>query len=241
VKRTYSKTETIIISDLHIGHKGSKIQKLCAFLDWLLKLPPKRLILDGDVFELWSTNYKKAGAYEYRAFQKILALSEKGTHVVYIPGNHDRAFRTFWKFTLGNIKVRNEYILKQNGNRYLVIHGDEFDAFTRNHVVLSLIIDQLYTLLIKFSIALKQVLKINTSLASKRNSEHYEKVVAKIRRAALLYARSRLFDGIIIGHTHQAEVSVDKHGITYANAGDWLENASYIVVGKSITIHDFDS
>jgi len=61
----------------------------------------------------------------------------------------------------------------------------------------------------------------------------------KIKKAALVYAGSRKLDGVIIGHTHWPEVFTDINGIVYANAGDWIENCSYLVVNDEIKLEYF--
>lgn len=241
MKLNYEKSDTIIISDVHIGSKNSKTSKLYDFLDLLLETPPKRLIVAGDLFELWSTNYKKIGKYEHKVIRKILELSQNKVEIIYIPGNHDRAFRAFRKFTLGNIKIKREYIIKHKRKKYIVMHGDEFDAFTRNHVILSLIIDQLYVLIIKWSAFVKRFFGFRMSLSSKKNSKRYLKIVKKIKKAALTYARSKKIDGIIIGHTHYPEIFENVDGIIYANSGDWVDSLSYIVVGDEIKLQYFRS
>lgn len=228
----YKKTDTLVISDVHLGSTKSKADRLFHFLDMLLKNPPNRLIVAGDLFELWSTNYKDILKYEYKIIRKIFDLSEQGVKVVYIPGNHDRAFRAFEFFTLGKIKIRNEYVIKDNHKRYLVMHGDEFDAFTRNHVVISILLDQLYVFLIKWSGFLKRHFGINTSVVKDKNSKKYQKIIKKIRRAALTYARSRGMDGIIIGHTHNPDIFQDKDEKIYINSGDWVDNCSYVVISN---------
>lgn len=235
----YQRGDTLIVSDLHIGSIGSRAADFCAFLEVLLIHPPKRLILAGDVFEMWNTNYKTMGRYEYAIFEKILLLTEKGTRIVYIPGNHDRAFRGFRKITFGKIKIRNEYILRSHHKKYLVIHGDEFDAFTSHHIILALILDQLYMLLIRFTAFFKRFWGINVSLAAKKHSARYMKMVTQVRQAAFLYARSRKMNGIIIGHSHWPELIENENHIIYANAGDWIDNLSYVVVGENISLRTF--
>jgi len=237
---TYRKEDTIIVSDLHLGSLASSPVIFSKFLEMLLANPPKRLILAGDIFEMWNANYQNLGPAEYRTITKVFSLAEKGTHLVYIPGNHDRAFRGFRKITMGKIKIRNEYVLHHNHHKYLVLHGDEFDAFTSNHVVLSLILDQLYVALIKFSAFCKRFVGWRVSLAEHKYSKRYEKMVAKIRKAAVYYAHSREMNGIIMGHTHWPEIVREKDELVYANCGDWLETCSYVVVGDEITLHTFN-
>jgi len=236
VEPDYHKGDTIVISDIHLGSKQSKVKKLASFLRELLKKPPKRIVLAGDVFELWSTNYKNIEADEHRVITLIAKLSEEGTKVVYIPGNHDRAFRAFFRFTFGKIKMRTEYVIKHNNKKYLVMHGDEFDAFTRNHVIISILLDQVYILLVKINSFIRIFSRSKKSLSAAKNSKKYAEIVSRIRALALSYARSRKMDGIIIGHSHWPELLSDPDGVTYANSGDWLDNCSYIVVGDTLKL-----
>lgn len=228
-----------MISDLHMGSGSFKAEKLYAFLDALLKNPPQRLIINGDAFEFWSTEYKEMGKQEYRCIRKALELSENGVKLVFIPGNHDRAARGLVKIKFGKIKIVNEYIIRSNGKKYVVMHGDEFDAFVRNHIIMTLLIDKLYYYVVKVGAFCKRIIGYNVSIANKKNSARYMKYVNKIKAAALVYARSRKVDGIIIGHSHYPEVVQNEKGIIYANSGDWTESCSYLVVNHGVQLGFF--
>lgn len=232
----YQKNDTIVISDFHLGSKKSDPSKLCHFLSELLKDPPKRVVINGDVFEFWSQSYKDIGQIEHKVVKLVMELMEEGTKVVYIPGNHDRAFRAFFKITFGKFKLRDEYIIRNDHKKYLVMHGDEFDAFTRNHAIVSLLIDQIYVFLIKLNFWMKKYLHSKKSLASLKHSKKYAETVERIRNLAMTYAKSRRVDGIIIGHSHWPEIVTAPHGITYVNSGDWIESFSYVVVGEEIKL-----
>ncbi|EKE18712.1 MAG: hypothetical protein ACD_9C00256G0002 [uncultured bacterium] len=235
----YNKEDTIVMSDFHLGSNKSKSKEIVKFLAELLKVPPKRLVLAGDVFELWSTNYKKIEDHEHRVITLVAQLSEQGTRIVYIPGNHDRAFWAFSKFTFGKIKMRNEYVVRHNHHKYLVMHGDEFDAFTRNHVVISILLDQLYVLLVKLNAFIRFFSRSRKSLSAEKHSKKYAEMVSKIRNLALSYARSRKLSGIVIGHSHWPEIITEPDGIVYANCGDWIDSCSYIVIGDKVHLEYF--
>ncbi|EKE15591.1 MAG: metallophosphoesterase [uncultured bacterium] len=235
----YHKNDTIVISDFHLGTKNAKVEKLSRFLTVLLENPPHRVIVAGDAFEFWSTNYKNIGRQEHQIVTKLSALSELGTKLVYIPGNHDRAFRAFSKFAFGKIKICSEYIIRSDHKKYLVLHGDEFDSFTRNHVVISILLDQLYILLVKVSVFARRFFGKKKSLSSKKHSSKYGEIVEKIRALALAYARSRKFNGIIMGHTHWPELVRNPDDLIYANCGDWIDNCSFVVVGEDVTLQYF--
>ena len=239
VKLEYKKENTIVISDFHMGSSKGSVKELASFLNNLLKNPPKRVIVAGDAFELWSANYKDIGVPEHKIVTLLAKLSEEGTKIVYIPGNHDRAFRAFGKFTFGKIKIRNEYVIESGDKKYLVVHGDEFDTFTRNHMIISILLDQLYVLLVRLNKFIKRFVGQKKSLSAKKHSHRYADVVKNIRNLALTYARSRKFDGIIIGHTHWPEVFTASDGMVYANSGDWIDSLSYIVVGDDIQLKYF--
>ena len=235
----YNREDTIVMSDFHLGSNKSNTKEIVRFLGELVKFPPHRLILAGDVFELWSTNYKNIGANEHRVITLVSELSEKGTKIVYIPGNHDRAFWAFSKFTFGKIKIRNEYIVRRGHKKYLVMHGDEFDAFTRNHVVISILLDQLYVWLVKINSFLRVFSRKKDSLSADKHSKKYAEMVARIKKLAVAYARSRKLDGIVIGHSHWPELELQPDDIVYANSGDWIDSCSYIVIGDSVRLEYF--
>ena len=238
-KIAWTKNDTLVVSDIHLGTKNSQTGKFYDFLSLLLENKPKRLVIAGDLFELWSTDFKKMGEMEYRIIRRIIELSQNGIKVVYIPGNHDRAFSAFKKITLGEIKLRDEYVIKNERKKYLVIHGDEFDFFTRNHIIISILLDQLLVLLVKVGIWVKRFFNINISVASKKKSQKYQKIVKRIRNAALAYAKSRKMKGIIMGHTHWPEIMENKKGIEYVNDGDWLDTCTYAVVGEKVKLEYF--
>ena len=83
----------IWISDIHLGTAGCKVDYL---LDFLRHHESDTLYLVGDIVDGWAL---KRGWYWRQSHndvvQKILRKSRKGTHVIYIPGNHDEALRGY--------------------------------------------------------------------------------------------------------------------------------------------------
>jgi UDP-2,3-diacylglucosamine pyrophosphatase LpxH len=61
--------------------------------------------------------------------QKVLRKVRKGTRVSYIAGNHDEAARQFLGLAFGGIEIRDEAVHAMvDGRKFLVIHGDLYDA-----------------------------------------------------------------------------------------------------------------
>ena len=75
----------------------------------------------------------------------ILGKAKHGTIIIYIPENHDELLRPYDQIILGNLEIYNKYIYKTNdGKRFLILHGDEFDCIVMNSTTLALISSALY-------------------------------------------------------------------------------------------------
>jgi len=84
---------TIWISDIHLGTPGCKAEFLLDFLKWN---DSDTLYLVGDIIDLWAMKRKWYWPQTHNdVIRKILKRASKGTHVTYIPGNHDDFFRNF--------------------------------------------------------------------------------------------------------------------------------------------------
>ena len=85
------KFRTVWISDTHLGTAGCNAELLH---DFLHSIKPETLYLVGDIIDGWRL---KRGWYwpaqHNDIVRRVLKLANKGTRVVYIPGNHDEAAR----------------------------------------------------------------------------------------------------------------------------------------------------
>src|SRR3546814_1324823 len=60
--------------------------------------------------------------------RRIMKRAKRGTHVVYIPGNHDEMFRQFAGANFGGVEIRKKAVhTTVDGRRLLILHGDEFE------------------------------------------------------------------------------------------------------------------
>ena len=91
-----NKYKTIIMSDLHLGARQSQTDKIIEFLD---NNTSERLILNGDIIDGWAL--KGNGKWTpncTKIFRRFMKMSEKGTKVIYIRGNHDDFLKDFIPF-----------------------------------------------------------------------------------------------------------------------------------------------
>ncbi|HEX6831186.1 MAG TPA: metallophosphoesterase, partial [Methyloceanibacter sp.] len=134
------RVRTLFLSDVHLGTKGSQADML---LEFLKHYDADTIYLVGDFIDGWRL---KSGWYWPQAHndvvQKLLRKVRKGTHLIYIPGNHDEFLRDYAGNNFGGIEVMDRAVHEAaDGRRYLVIHGDQFDIVVRHAPWLALLGD----------------------------------------------------------------------------------------------------
>lgn len=224
---------TVWISDTHLGTPGCNAELL---LDFLKSVDCETLFLVGDIVDGWQL--KKGWYWPPRhndVVRCILKKAKHGTRVVYVPGNHDEAFRDFVGLNFGGVEVTAEAMHDTaDRRRLLVVHGDTFDSVVLYAKWLAFLGDHAYTLLLKVNRlvngcrralgmpywSLSAVLKKRVKNAVQYISQ-YEEVVAHA-------AVERGADGVVCGHIHSAEVRQIGE-ITYYNDGDWVESCTALV------------
>lgn len=223
---------TLFLSDLHLGTRGCQAERV---LDFLRHHDADTIYLVGDIIDGWQL---KSGWYWPQTHndivQKFLRKARKGTLIVYVPGNHDDFLRAYLGIHLGGVIVEEPSVhIGANGKRYLVIHGDLFDAVVTNARWLALLGDWAYTWALGLNQifnrvrrrlgfpywSLSQWAKLKVKNAVSYINE-YEKIIAS-------EARRMDADGVICGHIHHAVIK-NTNGIRYINCGDWVESCSAV-------------
>ena len=232
-ERAHASYRSVFISDVHLGTRGCQAEIL---LDFLRHMSCERLYLVGDIVDGWRM---KRGWYWPQSHndvvQKVLRHARKGTIVTYIPGNHDDRVRDFCGVHFGGVVVARDAIHETaDGRRFLVLHGDEFDAVVRLAPWLAMAGDLAYRTVLRLNTyfnrirrrlglgywSLSAFLKIRVKNAL-QFIDNYENAVAG-------EARRRGVDGVICGHIHKAEMR-EIQGVCYLNDGDWVESCTALV------------
>jgi UDP-2,3-diacylglucosamine pyrophosphatase LpxH len=220
----------IFISDVHLGFPGCSAGYL---LDFLRSTRCDYLFLIGDIIDVWHMKKKFYWPQAHNdVIRTILGKAKHGTKVIYVPGNHDEILRDFEGTVLGNLEIHNEYIhTTRNGKRFLLIHGDQFDAIVTSSRFLALIGSSLYELLLKLNSGVNFVRRklgfSYWSLASvlKHKVKGAVNFISNFEMALAHEAKKLEVDGIISGHIHRAEISRIQD-IIYCNCGDWVESCT---------------
>ena len=224
------KIEVAVISDVHLGTYGCYAEYLLTYLN---SIKPKKLVLNGDIIDIWQFNKRYFPKSHLKVIKKIMTMASNGVEVIYITGNHDEMLRKFSNTTIGNISIVDKAVLELDGKKAWFFHGDVFDISIQNAKWLAKLGGYGYDLLILLNkfinwIAEKQG-KERYSLSKKiKNSvkgavkyiNDFEKVISEL-------AIENEYDYVVCGHIHQPKIEhfENKYGkTTYLNSGDWVEN-----------------
>ena len=224
--------DVVVLSDVHLGSFNCHAEELMAYLS---SIEPKKLILNGDIIDIWQFSKHYFPASHLRILKKIISMASKGTEVIYITGNHDEMLRKFSNTIIGNISIQDKLVLELDGKKAWLFHGDIFDVFKRHAKWFTKLGDHGYGLLLYLNRILNWCLiklgKERYSLAKKikNSAKNAVKHIDYFERNAVETALSKGYDYVICGHIHQPkkEFLETKNGkCTYLNSGDWVENLS---------------
>jgi len=229
------KIRSLFISDVHLGTLDCHTDQL---FDFLHRVECENLYLLGDIVDFWKAD--NGGWYWSQRCTNILHLimdkAQRGTRVVYIPGNHDQVLRDYAFMDLVGFQMCVEYVHQSpTGKRFLLIHGDELDGAVKHNRLLlavgSTFYDWLLMPLNRGYNRLRRWLGLplwSLSLFIKDNVKKAAAYIDSYERAAAHEAIRRGFDGVVCGHIHKAALR-EVDGVSYMNAGDWVESCSAIV------------
>jgi UDP-2,3-diacylglucosamine pyrophosphatase LpxH len=230
LKRNHFKT--IVISDIHLGTTNSKAKEVVRFLK---ENTCDKLILNGDIIDGWQL--RKNGKWKKkhtRFFRVILKMIEKNnTQVIYVRGNHDDFLDSILPFNFGGVQIVKEYYHYSNNKKFLVIHGDIFDAITTKLKWLAKLGDVGYTFLLwlnKYynSYRMKRGLPyFSLSQAVKQKVKGAVSYISDFESELVKVAKTRGCQGVICGHIHHPAMT-QYDDILYLNSGDWVESLSAI-------------
>jgi UDP-2,3-diacylglucosamine pyrophosphatase LpxH len=224
---------TIWISDTHLGTSGCKAELL---LDFLKSTDCETLFLVGDIIDGWQL--RKGWYWPPRhndVVRCVLKKAKHGTRVVYVPGNHDEAFRDYVGLNLGGIELLSEAIHETaDGRRLLILHGDQFDGVVLYARWLAFLGDHAYTLLLKLNALLNTIRRArglpywSLSALIKKRVKNAVQFISSFEQAVAHSAAERGANGVVCGHIHTAEIRTIGN-VTYYNDGDWVESCTALV------------
>lgn len=219
-----TKVDTIIISDIHLGFKFSRAEKLIEVLD---EYRFDRLILNGDIFD--DLNFNRLNSEHWEVLSVFRHLS-KFCEVVWIIGNHDGRIGELSR--LIGVKVNSDYQWQAGKKKCLAIHGHQFDRFMYKNKLLSDFAGGVFYFLKRFE-------GKNEPLTHwiKKNNRSWLRMSDEVASGALKYAKAKGADYVFCGHTHISRKIEDVH-IKYWNSGCWVEHPANLIIlqGEEVTL-----
>lgn len=222
--------EIVVISDVHLGTYGCHAEEL---LRYLKTIKPKRIILNGDIIDMWQFSKRYWPKSHMQIVKHITGLLAKGIKITYLTGNHDEMLRKFAGFRLGNFQIANKKVISLNGKVAWIFHGDVFDVTMKYSKWLAKLGAVGYDTLILINTFVNFILKLfgrgKISL-SKRVKDSVKQAVTFINdfeKTAADIAISNGYHYVICGHIHHPEmrkITTEKGEVMYLNSGDWVES-----------------
>ncbi|SHG49904.1 UDP-2,3-diacylglucosamine pyrophosphatase LpxH [Flavobacterium fluvii] len=233
------KIPLVVLSDVHLGTYGCHAKEL---LQYLKSIHPQTLVLNGDIIDMWSFSKRYFPVAHMEVLRYIIKMSNLGTRVVYITGNHDEALRKYSDFILGNLELVDKLILDLDGKKTWIFHGDVFDSSTKGYAkILAKLGGKGYDLLILINSLVNWALvacgreKRSFSKTIKNSVKKAVSFISNFETTAAEIAIEKKYSYVVCGHIHMPqmkEVQNEQGKVLYLNSGDWVENLTALEYKK---------
>lgn len=194
-----------VVADAHLGGYGGAAEPLLGQLERLPEEGCERLLLLGDLFQVW-VGLPRFETEEIRRVTDVLRdLRHRGVAIDYVEGNRDF-------FLAGSVyeeafdRLAEELDVTVDGRRYLAVHGDGLDDADRRYRLWRRFSKstpvRFFMRTLPGAIARRLVAGTEQRLAE-TNFKHKIRIPEEVIRA---YARRRLaegYDELLLGHFHE--------------------------------------
>ena len=227
----------VVVGDAHLGSADIRDEE--AFHELLEAVPAlgNRLIVMGDLFDFWFEYQAVIPRRPFRTVTKLALLKERGVKVEMIGGNHDRWGGPFWAEDLG-IPFSQDGTTTQIGERRVWIHhgdglaeqklgGKLIHRITRSRITIGVF------KALPPDLGFKLADRLSGGLAeSNKSSEALDGAAAAQEKFARAYLDQHFdVDLILLAHTHRQKLVEVEPNRFYLNAGQWMVDRHYAVVG----------
>lgn len=122
------KYKTLVLSDIHLGARFSKVAHA---IEFLTSVDAEKLIFNGDTIDGWQL--KKKGnpfwALEHSNFFKTIMkiMEQQETEIYFLRGNHDDFLDKIIPMIKGKLSILKDMVIESGEKKFFVTHGDIFD------------------------------------------------------------------------------------------------------------------
>jgi len=216
--------KTYVISDIHLFSKNCRPKATLAFLKEI-RHKAKKLIILGDLFD--SIDFDKPKKKKKKKHIKVLAeirnLCDNGVEIIWIEGNHDVEAIEFFGSLIGSetILAKDHYEVNVGGNKWIFLHGHQFDTFITERPITTYIASKTYDFIQSIDGP-----HYSISRWIKRKSKTLLHICKANKEKALSYAKKHNGNFIVCGHTHRVGL-VSEDDAIYINTGCWVDHPSH--------------
>jgi UDP-2,3-diacylglucosamine pyrophosphatase LpxH len=230
------RVEVLVLSDIHLGYHGCRAKEL---LGYLKTIAPERIILNGDIFDIWQFSKSFWPESHLKVILRLLKYSQQGIPIHYVTGNHDEALRRYSPFLLGTVELVDRLELQIDGKRHWFLHGDAFDALLATPRWLQWMGGMSYEAVSFISAWLNRgrtllgLSRISPATYCKQHLASAARHIAHFEELCARMAAERGCEVIVCGHIHAAsnrlmqvphcERTVE---VLYLNSGDWVDSCT---------------
>jgi UDP-2,3-diacylglucosamine pyrophosphatase LpxH len=219
-KKTKKKTHTLILSDLHLGSSVSQPKKA---LEVVQSHSFHKLILLGDVFDNLDFRNLSKDSWDFLTYIGQISKTKK---IRWVIGNHDQGLTNVFG-SLIDAQIHETYTWYYKGEKYLAIHGHQFDRFLIDNAFISYWANVIYNFIQRID-SEKKIF----SHYLKRKSKGWLRLSEKVARGALHYGKKHNAQYVFCGHTHRA-LQKRNHEIRYYNSGCFTDRpCTYITIDE---------
>ena len=222
--------DIVVISDVHLGTYGCHAKEL---LKYLKSIKPKKLILNGDIIDIWQFSKSYWPESHMKVIRKLMKFVSEGVEVHYLTGNHDEMLRKFDGMEMGTFHLSNKLVMELDGKKAWFFHGDVFDVTMQHSKWLAKMGAIGYDTLILINSFVNWFLKLlgreKMSFSKKIKAKFKDavKFINSFEQVAAELAIEKGYNYVVCGHIHQPEkreIFAESGAVTYLNSGDWVES-----------------
>ncbi len=198
-------TRVAVLADAHIGGPGGTAAPLVAQLDALPGLGCGRLVLLGDLFQVW-VGSRKFETPDHRAVAGALGrLRAAGVRLDYVEGNRD-FFLAGSPYAELFDDVAPALDFEAGGRRYLAVHGDGLDPSDRKYRFWNKLSKSRLSRALWLGLPGPLAHFLATSTERRLADTNFEHKIRVPDQVLIRFAETRLeegYDEVLLGHFHQ--------------------------------------
>ncbi len=194
-----------VIADAHLGGPGGDPGPLLEQLEELPQKGCRRLLLLGDMFQVWVAGRRWETEDIRRVAGVLKRLREKGLAIDYVEGNRD-FFLEGSRYAALFDRLDTEIAFEHGGVRYLAVHGDGLNDRDRQYLFWRWISKSRLTRLLAMNLPAALAHYAMDSGEKRLSATNFKHKQRLPEEAIVRFGERRLAEGhdvVLLGHFHE--------------------------------------